>query len=199
MTASLRDLLFLAGKAFLACLATILLGHAVGNPDHVSSTFVAVLSVSAVALAGLRTGLTQLAGSALGGVWGTLAALAGVPHQVAVPAAVALAIVTAFAVRAGSAYPIAAFTALYLVLVPRGRRSRPSASACWRSAPASPAGWRSTSRSRRSSTAGSTPGAWPTPSGGCAACCRRPPAAGRTPRSRGSRISRRSRASSTPR
>ena len=109
MTASLRDLLFLAGKAFLACLATILLGHAVGNPDHVSSTFVAVLSVSAVALAGLRTGLTQLAGSALGGVWGTLAALAGVPHQVAVPAAVALAIVTAFAVRAGSAYPIAAF------------------------------------------------------------------------------------------
>jgi hypothetical protein len=120
MTTSLRDLLFLAGKAFLACLATILLGHAVGNPDHVSSTFVAVLSVSAVALAGLRTGLTQLAGSALGGVWGTLAALAGVPHQVAVPAAVALAIVTAFAVRAGSAYPIAAFTALYLVLVPQG-------------------------------------------------------------------------------
>lgn len=120
VTTALRDLLFLAGKALLACLATLLLDELVGNPDHVSSTFVAVLSVSAVALAGLRTGVAQLAGSALGGVWGTLAALAGLPHWVGVPAAVALAIVTAFAVRAGAAYPIAAFTALYLVLVPQG-------------------------------------------------------------------------------
>lgn len=120
MTTSLRDLLFLAGKALLACLVTLLLDDLVGNPDHVSSTFVAVLSVSAVALAGLRQGLSQLVGSALGGVWGTLATVAGLPVLVAVPLAVGLAVLTAHAARAAQGYPIAAFTALYLVLVPQG-------------------------------------------------------------------------------
>lgn len=120
MPTSRIDLGFLAGKALLACLVTLLLDDLVGNPDHVSSTFVAVLSVSAVALAGLRQGAVQLLGSALGGVWGTLATLAGLPALAAVPLAVGLAVVTAFVARAGSAYPIAAFTALYLVLVPQG-------------------------------------------------------------------------------
>ena len=120
MTTAARDLLFLAFKALLACLVTLLLDDLIGNPDHVSSTFVAVLSVAAVALAGLRSGVQQLAGSALGGVWGTLATLAGLPPLAGVPLAVGLAIVTAFAMRAGPAYPIAAFTALYLVLVPQG-------------------------------------------------------------------------------
>jgi len=116
----MRDLLFLAAKALLACLVTLLLDGLLGNPDHVSSTFVAVLSVAVVALAGLRQGAAQLVGSALGGVWGTVATLLGLPHLVGVPLAVGLAVVTAFAARAGSAYPIAAFTALYLILVPQG-------------------------------------------------------------------------------
>jgi hypothetical protein len=116
----MRDLLFLAAKALLACLVTLQLDGLLGNPDHVSSTFVAVLSVAVVALAGLRQGATQLLGSALGGVWGTCATLAGLPPLAGVPLAVGLAVVTAFAARAGSAYPIAAFTALYLILVPQG-------------------------------------------------------------------------------
>lgn len=120
MPTATRDLLFLAGKALAACFVTLLLDELVGNPDHVSSTLVAVLSVSAVALAGLRQGLAQLVGSALGGVWGTAATLAGLPPLAGVPLAVGVAIVTAFAARAGSAYPIAAFTALYLILVPQG-------------------------------------------------------------------------------
>lgn len=120
MTVTTRDLLFLAGKALLACLVTLLLDDLIGNPDHVSSTFVAVLSVSAVALIGLRSGVQQLVGSALGGVWGTLATLTGLPVLAAVPLAVGLAVLTAHAARAAAGYPIAAFTALYLVLVPQG-------------------------------------------------------------------------------
>jgi Aromatic acid exporter family member 1 len=120
LTTDMRDLLFLAGKAFLACLVTLLLDGLVGNPDHVSSTFVAVLSVSAVALMGLRSGVQQLVGSALGGIWGTLATAVGLHPLAAVPLAVGLAVVTAFAAGASAAYPIAAFTALYLVLVPQG-------------------------------------------------------------------------------
>lgn len=120
ITTATRDLLFLSLKALLACLATLLLDDLVGNPDHVSSTFVAVLSVSAVALAGLRQGLSQLVGSALGGVWGTLATLAGLHPLAAVPLAVAAAVLTAHASRVAAGWPIAAFTALYLVLVPQG-------------------------------------------------------------------------------
>lgn len=120
MSTATRDLSFLSFKALLTCFVTLLLDRLVGNPDHVSSTFVAVLSVSAVALAGLRQGLAQLTGSAVGGVWGTLATVAGLPHLAGVPLAVAAAIVSAFAARAAAGYPIAAFTALYLVLVPQG-------------------------------------------------------------------------------
>jgi hypothetical protein len=120
LTTDMRDLLFLAGKAFLACLVTLLLDELVGNPDHVSSTFVAVLSVSAVALMGLRSGVQQLVGSALGGIWGSLATAVGLHPLAAVPLAVGLAVLTAFAAGASAAYPIAAFTALYLVLVPQG-------------------------------------------------------------------------------
>lgn len=120
MSTATRDLSFLSMKALLASFVTLLLDRLAGNPDHVSSTFVAVLSVSAVALAGLRQGLAQLTGSAVGGVWGTLATFAGLPHLAAVPLAVAAAIVSAFAARAAAGYPIAAFTALYLVLVPQG-------------------------------------------------------------------------------
>ena len=75
MADSIRDAPYLAVKAALACLVTLLLDRAIGNPDHVSSTFVAVLCVSPLLIVGLRQGLSQLAGSALGGVWGTLASL----------------------------------------------------------------------------------------------------------------------------
>ena len=53
-----------------------------GNPDHVTSTFVAVLSVSPVVLMGLKRSLEQVCGSLLGGVCGTAAALAKAGLQV---------------------------------------------------------------------------------------------------------------------
>ncbi len=115
-----RDVPFLAGKAALACALTLLLDRLLGNPDHVSSTFVAVLCISPLVIGGLRQAWAQLAASGLGGLWGTLATLAGLPPTLGVPLAVGLAIVTAFAAGAASGYPVAAFTALYLILVPQG-------------------------------------------------------------------------------
>jgi len=119
MPQSTKDLAFLAVKAALACLAAMLLDRLVGNPDSVSSTFVAVLCVSPIVLAGIRQAWSQLVGSILGGIWGALALQADLPTQAGVPLAVGLAILTAHAARVPSGYPIAAFTALYLILVPR--------------------------------------------------------------------------------
>lgn len=120
MTSELhKDLLFLAAKAALACLAALTADRLVGNPDHVSSTFVAVLCVSPILLVGMRQAWSQLVGSMLGGVWGALALVLGLPMAAGVPLAVGVAILTAFAARAASGYPIAAFTALYLIIVPR--------------------------------------------------------------------------------
>lgn len=119
MSESIKDLSFLAAKAALACLVALLLDRLVGNPDSVSSTFVAVLCVSPVILMGLRQAWSQLVGSVLGGIWGALALQLDLPVLAGVPLAVGLAILTVYLARVPSGYPIAAFTALYLILVPR--------------------------------------------------------------------------------
>ena len=119
MSESIKDYLFLAAKAALACLAALLLDRLVGNPDSVSSTFVAVLCVSPVVMMGLRQAGSNLVGSVLGGIWGALALQLDLPALVGVPGAVGLAILTAYAARVPGGYPVAAFTALYLILVPR--------------------------------------------------------------------------------
>ena len=119
MSESHRDLAFLAAKAAVACIVTLLLDRWVGNPDSVSSTFVAVLCVSPVVLMGIRQAGSQLAGSFLGGIWGALGLALGLPALTGVPLAVGLAILSTYLARMPSGYPIAAFTALYLILVPR--------------------------------------------------------------------------------
>ena len=119
MSESIKDYLFLAAKAALACLVAMLLDRLVGNPDSVSSTFVAVLCVSPVVLMGIRQAGSNLVGSALGGIWGALALQLDLPTLLGVPGAVGLAILTAYAARVPGGYPVAAFTALYLILVPR--------------------------------------------------------------------------------
>ncbi len=119
MSESIKDLSFLVVKAALACLVALLLDELLGNPDSVSSTFAAVLCVSPVLLMGLRQAGSILAGSVFGGIWGAVVLLAGLPAIPGVPLAVGLAILTSYGARAPSGYPIAAFTALYLILVPR--------------------------------------------------------------------------------
>ena len=112
--------LFLAGKAAAACALALFLDGLSGNPDHVTSTFVAVLSVSPVVLMGLRRSFEQVVGSLLGGLWGTVAALAGLPLIAGLPAAVGAAILSCFLVGFGRGYTVAAFSALFVQAVPRG-------------------------------------------------------------------------------
>ncbi len=112
--------LFLAGKAAAACALALIFDAMTGNPDHVTSTFVAVLSVSPVVLMGLKRSLAQVTGSLLGGLWGTLAALVGLPLGVGIPVAVGAAILSCFLVGFGRGYTVAAFSALFVQAVPRG-------------------------------------------------------------------------------
>ncbi len=112
--------LLLAGKAAAACALALAFDAVSGNPDHVTSTFVAVLSVSPVVLLGLRRSFEQVVGSLLGGLWGTAAALAGLAPGAGIPAAVGAAIVSCFLVGFGRGYTVAAFAALFVQAVPRG-------------------------------------------------------------------------------
>ena len=111
---------FHAGKAALACALALWIDRSTGNPDHVTSTFVAVLAVSPVVLMGLRRSLDQVAGSLLGGAFGGAAMLTGLDLGLGIPLAVGLAVLSSFALGFGRGYPVAAFTALFVQAVPRG-------------------------------------------------------------------------------
>ncbi len=111
---------FLAGKAAAACALALAFDAATGNPDHVTSTFVAVLSVSPVVLMGLRRSFAQIVGSLVGGLWGTAAALAGLALGIGIPAAVGAAVLSCFLIGFGRGYTVAAFSALFVQAVPRG-------------------------------------------------------------------------------
>ena len=111
---------FHAAKAALACALALGIDSLTGNPDHVTSTFVAVLAVSPVVLMGLRRSLDQIAGSLLGGLFGGGAMLAGLSLGLGIPLAVALSILACFACGFGRGYPVAAFTALFVQAVPFG-------------------------------------------------------------------------------
>ncbi len=120
---------FLAGKAAAACALALAFDAVSGNPDHVTSTFVAVLSVSPVVLMGLKRSFDQVAGSLIGGLWGTAAAAAGLVIGVGIPVAVGAAILSCFLVGFGGGspgggrtgnYTVATFAALFVQAVPRG-------------------------------------------------------------------------------
>ena len=111
---------FLAGKAAAACAVALLIDGWTGNPDHVSSTFVAVLAVSPVVLMGLRRSFDQIVGSGLGGLLGAGAMLAGLELGVGIPLAVGLSILASFALGFGRGYTVAAFSALFVQAVPWG-------------------------------------------------------------------------------
>lgn len=120
MNDALANPFVLVLKAICVCLLALGLDHLSGNPDHVSATFVAVLCVSPTVWLGLREAWAQMVGSMLGGIWGTLGALLGWPISAALPLAVGLSIGTTYLVRLPSGYRIAAFSALFILLVPFG-------------------------------------------------------------------------------
>lgn len=110
----------MVGKATLVCALALLLDALLGNRDHVTSTFVAVLCMSPTVLIGVRNAWAQVVGSLVGGIWGTLANLLGLLPLVGLPLAVGASIASAFALRLGEGYPVAAFTALFMILVHQG-------------------------------------------------------------------------------
>lgn len=108
---------FMVLKAVLSCAIALLLDQLLGNPDHVTSTFVAVLCISPTVLIGVRNAWAQIVGSLVGGLWGTLANLLVLAPIVGLPLAVGASIASSFALRLGEGYPVAAFTALFMILV----------------------------------------------------------------------------------
>lgn len=112
--------IFLAGKAAGASLVALIVDHLSGNPDHVTSTFVAILCVSPVVLIGMRRALDQVVGSMLGGIAGTLMMVFELNILIGIPIAVGLAVLACCALRFKNGYPVAAFSALFVQAVPRG-------------------------------------------------------------------------------
>lgn len=117
MEAQLTNPRFMVFKAILVCVIALLLDELLGNPDHVSSTFVAILCLSPTVLIGVRNAWAQLLGSLVGGLWGTVANLLSLNPLVGLPLAVGAAIASCFGLRINQGYPVAAFTALFMILV----------------------------------------------------------------------------------
>jgi len=123
MESELSNPIFIILKATLACTVALMADYWLGNPDHVSSTFVAVLCISPTVLIGLRNAWAQILGSLVGGVWGVswliFADNFHLPLLPGLPIAVGLAVASTFGLKIQSGYPVAAFTALFMVAVPQ--------------------------------------------------------------------------------
>ncbi len=106
-------------KAGLASLLALGLSALLGNSDHVSAAFIAVLCTSPTVLIGLRRALTQFAGSVIGGVIGVCFLAVGVPFWIGVPIAVGLAIRGSFLLNVSTGHQVAAFSAILVQIVPQ--------------------------------------------------------------------------------
>jgi hypothetical protein len=108
---------YIAFKAAAAALLALAAVELAQLPDALSATFVAVVCISPVTFSGLRRGLEQLGGSALGGGTTFLLAL-WLPKEAALFAALWLTVWLCFAVGLSRAYAVAGFTVLYVLLLP---------------------------------------------------------------------------------
>lgn len=91
-----------------------------GIDDPVSAAFVAVIAASPTLYTGLRSSLWQIAGSLVGGLI-AIGVLLIVPSQGwALALAVGLAVILTGPLMGGDAHVVAAFTALYVVLLSNG-------------------------------------------------------------------------------
>jgi hypothetical protein len=107
-------------KAGAASALALGLSRALGNPDLVSAAFVAVLCTSPTVMMGLRRARDQLAGGILGAVLGVGLGVAFSSPMVGVPLAVCLAVGASFQAGIPQGYTAAAFSALFVQLVPMG-------------------------------------------------------------------------------
>ncbi len=118
--ATLNNPLVLGAKVSLATFAALVGCKATGNPDGVSAAFVAVVCTTPTVLSGLQRAVTQFLGSIIGGVVASVFALLGVPTLIGLPLSVGIAVGAIFPLGQGHAYAVAAFTAIYMHLLPKG-------------------------------------------------------------------------------
>jgi len=117
---SLENVYFLAIKSGFACSLAYLLDILIGNKDHLSSVFVAMLCVSPTILMGLKRSWAQLTGSLMGGVTATILLFFDMPQIVSLFLSVTLAIFLAVSFKQWLGYQVAGFTALYILVLPGG-------------------------------------------------------------------------------
>lgn len=117
MSPNLSHPVYIAAKAALAALVALTLVNTFRITDQLSACFVAVVCTSPTVYSGFRRGFGQLLASALGGTITLLLSL-WVPPSVTLVVALFAAIWVSFLIRIGSDYVVAAFTVLYVLLIP---------------------------------------------------------------------------------
>ncbi len=102
-----------AGLAWALC-------DALDIPDPVSAAFVAVVCTSPTVLSGLKRAFDQGVGSIAGAVLAIAVTFAPLPDWLALTIGVGGAVALVRAIGFAAGYPVAAFTAIYMYLVPFG-------------------------------------------------------------------------------
>lgn len=106
-----------ASMAYVLCLALAL-------PDGVSAAFVAVVCVTPTVIAGLRRAVGQSVGSLVGGGFAWVLMTGGLPIALSLGLSVGLSVWVVFRAGHPSAHVVAAFTAIYVHLLPLGAPDR---------------------------------------------------------------------------
>ena len=117
---TLTDPVALAAKVALSSGLALIACRLIGVEDGVSAAFVAVLCTTPTVLSGLQRAATQFLGSIFGGVAAAFFGSFGLPVEVALPISVGVAVGAIFPLGQGHAYAVAAFTAIYMHLLPQG-------------------------------------------------------------------------------
>ncbi len=116
----LADPRWLAGKAGLSAGLAVAATHWADVPDGVSAAFVATVCTAPTVWSGIKRARDQVLASLLGALGAAAMAWLGAPEPVAVALAVGLAITATWAASLAHAYPVASFTAIYMLLLPKG-------------------------------------------------------------------------------
>lgn len=110
----------LAVKAAAASMLAYGLCAVLGLQDGLSAAFVAVVCVTPTVLAGLRRALGQGLGSLIGGTLAAALMTLGLPTTLSLGLSVGGAMLAVFALGFSRAHTVAAFTAIYIHLLPLG-------------------------------------------------------------------------------
>lgn len=116
----LADPRWLAGKAGLSAGLAVAIVEAAQIPDGVSAAFVAMVCTAPTVWSGVKRARDQALASLLGALGAAGLAWLGIPAPLGVALAVTLAISATWAASLAHAYPVASFTAIYMLLLPKG-------------------------------------------------------------------------------